>query len=331
MKKKGMLLVMSLIIIFAFVSCEGDIFQQISNFMGGTSTNVLIDGEIVSVPTKNINALGDTLGGTSNEDVEASPEEVEAVRESVKKILESDGETEAAKALLGGDVEEDKIPSGLQGKMNDLEDELGLEDGALEIKTKGDLAAAILLADLKKKKDALPPEPTDQQKEELVEEARVAIEFVKKVSGVGDIDVTSALTDLLEDMLNRSAMRRMSSREGGEGPTEQEIIDIVIPLFNMYFNVIDTDNSGTVTPEEVKYISGQYGLIRSGYETMAPLLQDTGKEAKLSDLVNYLSSVLISANNKLIPTEVRTHTDPPTTFSVILNDVKIYVDAGDFD
>ncbi len=84
MRKKFMLLIIASIMIVTFVSCEGDIFQSISDFMGGTSTNVLIDGEIVSVPTGNIDDLSETLGSTTTDPVE--PEQVEAVRDSVEKF-----------------------------------------------------------------------------------------------------------------------------------------------------------------------------------------------------------------------------------------------------
>ncbi len=333
MKNKLMLLVIALIMIVSFVSCEGDIFQSISNFMGGTSTNVLIDGEIISVPTANINELDATLGGTTDDPV--TPEQVAAVRESVENILESEGETEAAKTLLAEPVEEGEIPDEVAEAMGDLEDELGLEEGDLDIEDKGDLAAAILLADLMKKRDALGADPTPEEKEELIQEARVAIEFVKKVSSIGDIDVTTALTDLLESMMDDRAMRQLVSRvEAPSGMSKEDLIAIVKPLFNMYFKVIDTDNNGIASPAEVSAISRQYAFMRSGYESLALGLPDTPSsdyETKLSDIVNYISSVIISSNNALIPVDIRLGNISPypaTTFSVILNLVKAYVDSG---
>ena len=331
MRKKFMLLIIASIMIVTFVSCEGDIFQSISDFMGGTSTNVLIDGEIVSVPTGNIENLSETLGGTTTADV--TDEQVDAVRDSVEQILASQGETEAAKELLeepAGDV-----PDDVEQAMLDLEAELGLEPGDLEVETKGDLAAAILLADLKKKQDALPADPTPEEKETLVKEAKVVVEFVKKVSGVGEIDVTTALTELLEDLMNRSAMRRMVSRfEEGDGISQQDVIDYVKPLFNMYFKVIDTDKDGEATSTEVTNIAIQYAKLRKAYETMAiGLAREEGEvvtqeETKYSDLINYLSAVIISANNQLIPTEIQTNSEYPTTFATILNLVKGYADSG---
>ena len=330
MRKKFMLLIIASIMIVTFVSCEGDIFQSISDFMGGTSTNVLIDGEIVSVPTGNIDDLSETLGGTKD------PVEV---RDSVEKILASQGETEAAKELLAEEVEEEDIPSDVKEAMEDLEEELGLEPGDLDISNKGDLAAAILLADLKNKPSTFvdPENPTPEEKEALVKDAKVVVEFVKKVSGIGDIDVTTALTDLLEDLMNRSATRRMLSRvEEGDEISQQDVIDYVKPLFNMYFKVIDTDGNGTILPEEVMDSVAQYASLRVAYEEMATSLDGSGEETKISDLVNYLSAVIISSNNKLIPTAIKEGTIanpeggfyPATTFATILNLVKEYADSG---
>lgn len=335
MKKKFMLLIIASIMIVTFVSCEGDIFDSISNFMGGTSTNVLIDGEIVSVPTENIDALEDTLGlilgGEAEPEDPVTPEQAGEVRESVKKILESNGETEAAKGLLDDPVDDSEIPDEVKQAMEDLEDELGLNRGELEVKDKGDLAAAILLSDLQKKKDLFGPTPTPEQKEELVKDARVAIDFVKKVSGIGNIGVTTALTDLLEGLIDERAMSRMVSRTG-RNPDDvdlDEIFNYVAPIFNMYYTLIDTNGTTGIQSEEVTAISSQYALLRKYYENMAPSLEGSGEEAKVSDLVHYISAVLISSNNQLIPDSVKNHGTYPTTFATLLNLAKEFVDSPD--
>ena len=76
------------------------------------------------------------------------------LNDSVKKIIESEGETDAAKGLLEEEVGDEEVPDELQGEMDDLETDLGLDPGSLDIKNKGDLARAILLKDLKDKKPA---------------------------------------------------------------------------------------------------------------------------------------------------------------------------------
>ena len=325
MKKKFMLLIIATIMMVTFVSCESDIFQSISDFMGVTSTNVLLDGEIVSVPTGNIDALGGTLGGTLEDPVvPVTPAKAAEVRDSVEKILKSQGETEAAKGILEDPVAPADVPDDVEQAMEDLEDELGLVRGDLEVDNKGKLAAAILLADLKKKKDAFvdPANPTPAEKEALVKDARIVIDLVKKISPIGDLDVTTALTGMLEDLMRSRVARRMASRGVEDDFDFDDALGYIKPLFNMYFTLMDTnpdpaDVAGVISPGEVKKIAVDYAPLRKAYETMASSLEGSGQETKLSDLVNYLSATGITANNELIPATVA-----PTTFATIINLVK---------
>ena len=275
MRKKFALLIIASIMIVTFVSCEGDIFQSISDFLGGTSTNVLIDGEIVSVPTGNIDDLGDTLGGTSNVDV--TDDEVVAVRDSVEKILKSTGETEAARELLKELVLSTEIPDDVRDAMEDLEGELGLDAGDLDIADKGDLAAAILLKDLKDKRLAMEGEQNpvvkQEMREQIVKDARVVVEFVKKASPIGDLDVTGALTGLLEGLIDERSMSRMVSRDVEDDFDADEVFEYVKPLFTMYFNVIDMDSNGIITSSEVKKLGKEFAKLRNAYETMGASLE----------------------------------------------------------
>ncbi|MDC7246871.1 MAG: hypothetical protein PQJ35_00865 [Sphaerochaetaceae bacterium] len=324
MKKRILLISIAVIVAVTFVSCEGDIFQSISDFMGQTGSNVYLDGGVVTVPTENIDALEETLGGTTTDPV--TPEQIEDVKDSVEAILESEGETDAAKELLEEPVTPSEIPSDVKGVMEDLEDELGLEEGTLDIEDKGDLAAAILLKNLKDKKAALPADPTDEEKAAFVEEAQLVIEFMKKVSPVGDIDVTTAITDLLAGMFEeRSATRGVSDPLFDM----EEVLGYAVPVFNMYFNVIDEDDNGTVTSAELKDIVGDYAVLRSTYEDTLGSL--SVGDMKLSDLITYASSVIISSNDALIPETVKdgiAPTYPPTDFVTILNLVYQYFIVG---
>jgi hypothetical protein len=326
MKKRILLLSIAIIVIVTFVSCEGDIFQSISDFMGQTGSNVLLDGGAVTVPTENVDDLVGTLGETT--DAPVTPAQVQKVKDSVKKIIESEGETDAAKGLLEEEVGDEEVPDELQGEMDDLETDLGLDPGSLDIKNKGDLARAILLKDLKDKKPAAGA--SQAVKAAYVEEARIAIEFVKKTSPIGKIQITTALTDLLNGFLDES---RIATR--GEDPIDIDmVLNIVKPIFTMYYDIIDTNGGGIVTAELVA-ASKDAALIRQFSQTAAEALPGSGAEKKLSDMIFYASSVILSGYNDLIPAAVKAgYTDPTTLshydgdFVAILNLVNAYIESG---
>ncbi len=342
MKKRILLLSIAVIVIVTFVSCEGDIFQSISDFMGQTGSNVLLDGGAVTVPTENIEELEDALGETTPD--------VEKVRDSVKKILESESETGAAKELLDEEVEDEEIPADVEGAMEDLEDDLGFVRGTLRIETKGDLAKAILLKDLKTKKDALGEDSSEEEKAALVEDAKVVIEFIKKVSPIGQIDVTTALVDLLGELMGEDrSSRGGTSRVPDPEMNFQEIFDIAKPIFNMYFDAIDANGNGIIdvgasgSLGELERAVQDYSILRSSYESAATSIEEgevvsnlVEGDMKLTDLIAYVSSVIITENENLIPQIVQDGSDPLSTypatdFRTILSLIKAYIVSGSSD
>ena len=69
MRKKliGFLLVP--VLLLAIVSCDGDIFGTISDFMGQTGANVYVDGGLVQVDTSQGATVSNALAGLSTDPV----------------------------------------------------------------------------------------------------------------------------------------------------------------------------------------------------------------------------------------------------------------------
>ncbi|MBN2861238.1 MAG: hypothetical protein JXK93_13310, partial [Sphaerochaetaceae bacterium] len=143
MKKIMLLILITSLVVVMSVSCEGDIFQSISSFMGHTSENVLIGSGAITPSTENVEAVKTTLAGVTSE---STAEDVaDDLRDSIEEILTSESETGSASGLLGDDVAEEDIPTEVADKMEDLGTELGVD---IVIEDEGDLAVAILLTDL---------------------------------------------------------------------------------------------------------------------------------------------------------------------------------------
>ena len=157
------------------------------------------------------------------------------LRDSIEEILASESETGSASGLLSDPVDEEDVPTDVADRMDELSVDLGIE---IDIEDEGDLAVAILLTDLMDKADAAGDSPTDEQKEEIARDAQILLDFIKKTSGIGNLDVTGAVGDLLEGMLEervRAAVTRARDLEEEEGYDIAQILDIAGPVFEMYF------------------------------------------------------------------------------------------------
>jgi hypothetical protein len=101
MRRKLLALLIVPIVLVAFISCEGDIFGTISNFMEATSSNVLVEGGIATVDNSQVDAVGDSITGIlaldeSDPDYDAAFDaEVESTKEELAEVLESPAKIEA--------------------------------------------------------------------------------------------------------------------------------------------------------------------------------------------------------------------------------------------
>ncbi len=325
------MLITSLVVVMS-VSCEGDIFQSISSFMGYTSENVLISSGVITPSTENVEAVKTTLAGVDQDT--AVDEVADDLRDSIEEILVSESETGSASGLLSDPVEEEDVPTEVADRMEELSTELGVD---IEIEDEEDLAVAILLTDLMDKVDAAGDSPTDEEKEELARDTQLLLDFIKKTSGIGNLDVTGAVGDLLEGMLEervRAAVTVAATRFADPGEEEEgydiaDILDIAGPVFEMYFQATDTDNSGDISEEEFNAVTSDYAKLRATSENGAAFIVGSEYQMRLSDILYYISSILVTENDNLLPV------DPDTgdavvypSMRVLFNLVHLYLESG---
>ncbi len=318
MKKIMLLILISSLLVLGFVSCEGDIFTSLSTYMGYAGENVLISQGVVVPSTENVEALQSTIATITDE---TTVEDVaDDIRDSIAELLESDSETESAGEMLAATVETADIPTAVSTKMTELETDFGI---TIDIENEADLAAAILLTDLISKADAA---ITDEEKEAVAQEAKVVLEFVKKTSVIGSLDVTGAVGDLLSGMLDKSRAVRGTRKEpaASEEYDLAMIMDTAGAVFEMYFENADANSDGTLTQEEFDALKSDWGKMVVGYQNGAVAIQvSTTVEMKLSDILYYLSSIIITKNDALLPSGVG---DP--TMVELLNLIHGYITDG---
>ena len=326
MKKIMLLMLITSLVMVMSVSCEGDIFQSISSFMGHTSENVLISSGVITPSTENVEAVKTTLAGVDDEtDVADVADEL---RDSIEEILASEGETGSAGEMLDDPVDEEDIPTDVSDRMDALGTDLGVD---IVIEDEGDLAVAILLTDLMDKAEAAGDTPTDEEKEELARDTQLLLDFIKKTSSIGNLDVTGAVGDLLEEMLEervRAAVTREPSPEE-EGYDLADILDIAGPVFEMYFLATDTDGNGEISEEEFDAVKSDYAKLRATSENGAASIVGSTYQMRLSDILYYISSMLVTENDNLLPV------DPDTGDAVVypsmrdlFNLVHLYLESG---
>lgn len=331
MKKIMALILITSLMVLSFVSCEGDIFQSISSFMGQTGENMLISGGVIVPSTENVEALNATLDSvgesTTSEDV------ADDLRDSIESMLTSESETASSSELLSDPVEPADLPDTLETELRGtLEADLGLTLEEL-IDDEADLAVAILLTDLMKKADAAGETPTEAQEEEIANDAKVVLEFVKKSTSIGNLDVTGAIGDLLAGM-TRSSSRTTGVDDPVEGSSLDEMIDMVGPMFEMYFNETDTNSDGSISTEEFTAIKSDYMKIRRVYERGAQAIKNTDQPMKLSDVVFYISSILVTENDNLLPVDpdtinaANTNTIDYPSMIDLFNKIHTYITDG---
>ncbi|MBN2861310.1 MAG: hypothetical protein JXK93_13675, partial [Sphaerochaetaceae bacterium] len=162
-------------------------------------------------------------------------------------------------------------------------------------------------------------------------DTQILLDFIKKTSSIGNLDVTGAVGDLLEGMLEervRSAVSREPAPEE-EGYDLADILDIAGPVFEMYFIATDTDASGDISVDEFNAVKSDYGKLRATSEKGAASIVGSSYQMRLSDILYYISSILVTENDDLLPD------DPDTLDAVaypsmreLFNLVHLYLESG---
>jgi len=205
MKRRKLAFLIVPIILLAFVSCEGDIFGTISDFMGQTGENVLVSGGLVGVNTQQVDAVSQSVSTMADENGDPDPEKVTQVKEDLKNVLDSPKKTEALKTDLAKDISDESqtTADNLKTKLNDMKADLGIDDADLdfEIKTEADLLVATLIVDIANNFGDLDEDDEDQLIA-LASEALFVVEVIKAVSPTGMVDLDDAVNDLLTSFLN---------------------------------------------------------------------------------------------------------------------------------
>ncbi len=321
MKKLLLLLLISSLVALSFISCEGDIFENLSDFMGQTGENVLITQGVYVPSTEHVEAVSTTLSGIGS-DAPVTPEQIDDLKDSVAEILESESETGAAAEDMKEPVEDEEIPVGLETDIAEIEDALGLDSGTIVIEDKGDLVAVILMKGLKDELDAVDEDTTPEEKEAIVADGEKLLEFIVETSAIGSMDITGALGDLLSELTKSSPLAdtlietRALTRLTDPAPEEEydldTFVDMAGPIFEALYNTIDTDGTPGISAEEFTTAKNKYGQARSTIDGIAPHLQvvaeATGvKNGTLMNIVHYAFAVILTENDKMLPV------DPDTT------------------
>ena len=206
MKRRKLAFLIVPIILLAFVSCEGDIFGTISDFMGQTGENVLVSGGLVGVNTQQVDAVSQSVSTMADENGDPDPEKVTQVKEDLKNVLDSPKKTEALKTDLAKDIsgESQTTTAGkLETQLDGIKADLGIDDADLDfkIKTEADLLVATLIVDIANNFGDLDEDDEDQLIA-LASEALFVVEVIKAVSPTGMVDLDDAVNDLLTSFLN---------------------------------------------------------------------------------------------------------------------------------
>ncbi|MEA5030882.1 MAG: hypothetical protein VB025_01905 [Sphaerochaeta sp.] len=329
MRKLAFLLVP--ILLLAIVSCDGDIFGTLSDFMGQTGTNVYVEGGLVTIDTSQgaaiVASIGNLSDATTDEEYAA---EVETVKAAITEALTSPQKTEALKLAMsetltipdGGTIV-DVVPQRAQDIVDaiNLNTELGITIDLGDVTTEGDLVALILVTELYNKvADVNFDTLTEGEALELVSEALQIVEIVNKISPTGAISLDDILSNLIDDpdLLNQimgrsSSTSRSTSRAEGD---EDDPMTFIEPIFNTVINAIGKDGSGNIDSAKLAQAVNSFKMIRLSYEQMAPALVGSGAELELTDVINYVLSVVFTEADAFFQT-----VPGSITFEDALNDV----------
>jgi len=174
--------------------------------------------------------------------------------------------------------------------------------------TQGDILAAILISTLANDpivQQLIAPDPNadipipEADLLNLASQALQVVDIVKQISSVDDIVIDDMLADF-SSFLNRGTRAlRALSREGEEG-SEEDIFNYVQPIAQSIINAIGRDPADSTKGLQRLLIS--FSNMRSGYENAAlalgGMVDKSGVEMELGDLVNYILSVVLTEADK---------------------------------
>lgn len=341
MRKLAFLLVP--ILLLTIVSCDGDIFGTLSDFMGQTGTNIYAENGLVTIDTSQGAAVVDATSNLSAIDTtttegEAEYEaEVEAVKTEITEALLSPQKTEALKEELTKPLTT-TIPTKVTTAVADIETDLGITiDDPV---TEGDLVTLVLVVEVYEKAQALetvlakdPATLTPEEKSDLdafVSDALQVVEMVNTLSATGSISLDDMLTSLIDDpellaqLLGRSSTgSRDVARVDGE--TVDDAMTFIEPIFNTLINAIGEDEFGDIDSENLALVINNFRMIRLSYEQLAPALAGSDMELELTDVINYVLSVVFTEADAFLGSVAVL---PAITFEQAINDVIDWVEAG---
>lgn len=312
MKRRKLALLIVPIILLAFVSCEGEIFSTISDFMGKTGENVLVSGGLVSVNTQQVDAVSQSIATLASDDGTLDDEKVTQVKEDLKVVLDSPQKTETLKTDLAKPIEEgsdnETVAAALKTKIDNAIEDLDLgDDFEFSIDTEADLLVATLIVDIANKVEDLDEDDEDYEEKliQLASDALFVVEVIKAVSPTGMVDLESAVNDLLKSFTDDRSARATARSEGEDDDDFADILEqYIIPILKPVLIATDSSKNGSIEVEELKVMTRDYALMRKSYEDSAPgLVKQDGtinKQMKLSNLIDYALSVVFSTGNRLL-------------------------------
>ena len=292
MRKSLLVLLLVPLVLFTVVSCEGDLFTTISDYMGMTQGNVLIENEIVKLDTSQVDTVTTVVTTLVTGTTAPTTQEIQDLRVVLDTVLASPQKTEALK-------EEMKKPAtGVTGETKTRLAEFlpNVDDEDL---TQGDiLAAELIAAFMDKVTDVVSGDPidystlTNEEKDALISEALQIIEVVKAISPVGAVSIDTIVSGFLNDLLgSRSTGRGLTAEQAEE---IENVMVYVRPIANSLIDAIGTtvvDDVETVKLSGLRTLINSFAIIRVSYENMAPAIIPGVTLLELNDLINYALSV----------------------------------------
>ncbi len=291
MRKKLLVLLLVPLVLFTVVSCEGDVFTAISDYMGMTQGNVLIENEIVTLDTSQVDTVTTVVTSMVTGTSAPSSEEIEELHGVLNTVLASPQKTDALKEEM------QKPAEGVTNETKDrLEDYLPKDEhgNVVDDLTQGDILAAELVAAFMDKVNAIDFDDPDldiddEERSALISEALQIIEVVKAISPVGALSIDSIVSGFLDDLFaSRATGRGLSAEEAAE---IEEVMGYVRPIANSLIDAIGTDELGKVNLSGLRTLINSFSIIRVSYENMAPAIIPGVTTMELNDLINYALSV----------------------------------------
>jgi len=295
MRKSLLVLLLIPLVLFTVVSCEGDLFSTISDYMGMTQGNVLIENEIVTLDTSQVDTVTTVVTTLVTGTIAPTEQEIQDLRVVLDTVLASPQKTEALKEEMQKPAE--GVTNETKDRLEDYlpKDELG---NVVDDLTQGDILAAELVKAFMDKVEAIDfddPDLTNEEKDALISEALQVIEVVKAISPVGAVSIDTIVSGLLNDLLgSRSTGRELTDGLTAEQAEEIENVMVYVrPIANSLIDAIGTtevDGVETVNLSGLRTLINSFAIIRVSYENMAPAITDV-TVLELNDLINYALSV----------------------------------------